>query len=111
MAKPVKPLDVHKFVDLPGADLVIEGLKELETADLGECGFLVLAASPRLRSLGIDVPGRPDVPLPVEHQLYSLLESTHGDGAYSRYNSLMRRIVSFGQALAHIRSRENRARG
>ena len=104
-----KPENIRELDDLPGADLVLRGLKELEGAELGECGLLVLAASPRLRSLGINVPERPEVPLPYEHQLYAFLEITHRDGAYSRYNSLMRRIVSFENALAHIRSRELRS--
>lgn len=101
-----KQVNWVELVGLPGADLVLAGLKELGQTEVGECGLLVLVASPRLRSLGIDVPERTDIPRLFEHQLYSLLETTHGDGAYSRYNTLIRRIVRVEQALAHRRSRE-----
>src|SRR5882672_9038225 len=84
---------------IPGAELVLEGLRELKRGRPGECGLLVLIASPRLRRLGIKLPEWTEGSFPYEHQLYSLLETAHGDGAYSRYNSLLRRIVSFSHAL------------
>ena len=33
-----------------------------------------------------------------EHRLYDLLAATHGDGAHSQYNALIRRLVSFERA-------------
>ena len=96
--------NLEELESLPGADLVLTGLRELQEKEPGECGLLVLIASTSLRSLGINVPERMDVPLPYEHQLYSLLEATHGDGAYSRYNSLLRRIIGFEHALEQVDS-------
>ncbi len=87
--------------DLPGAELVIGGLQEVGEAELTERGLLLLIAAPRLRRLGLPVPARDDISRPYEHQLYALLERTHGEGAYSRYCSLIRRVVSFSQALEH----------
>ncbi len=88
-----------RLAGLPGADLVIRGLKELVEAQPTECALLVLVAAPRLKRLGIEVTAREDIPRPYEHQLYSHLEKKHGNGAHSRYNSLIRRVVSFAHAL------------
>jgi hypothetical protein len=68
-----------------------------------ENALLVLIAAPRLRRLGFEIPDRPDIERPYEHRFYELLEATHGASAYSRYNSLLRRIVSFCRALEHRR--------
>jgi hypothetical protein len=90
-----------ELAGLPGADLVLAGLREIENSEPTESALLLLIAAPRLRHLGLDIPERPDIPRPYEHRLYEFLEITHGAGAYSRYNSLLRRIVSFCRALEH----------
>ena len=87
------------LVGLPGADLVLAGLKELREGEPGEYGLLVLIASPRLNRLGLEVPTRNDISSPVEHQLYARLEISHESNAYSHYNSLLRRMASFSHAL------------
>ena len=89
----------EELVQLPGGALVLAGMKEIDRTEPAENALLVLVASPRLRRLGFDIPERPDIRRPYEHRLYELLESTHGSGAYSRYNSLLRRIDSFCHAL------------
>jgi hypothetical protein len=43
--------------------------------------------------------------LPIEHRLYELLEATHGGGAHSYYNSLLRWMASFAHALEQRVSR------
>ena len=91
----------ESIAGLPGADLIMTGLNDLRQGAHTECSLLVSIASPRLRHLGFDVPESKDIPSPHEHQLYSLLEQTHGEAAYSRYNSLLRRIASFSQSLEH----------
>ena len=93
----------EELTGLPGAELVIPGLEEISRAEPTEYALLLLIASPRLRSLGYEIPERADIARPYEHQLYGLLERTHGPAAYSRYNSLLRRIVSFCRALEHQR--------
>ncbi|MDQ6776557.1 MAG: hypothetical protein M3071_10170 [Actinomycetota bacterium] len=86
---------------LPGHDLVAEGLADLAAGRETAAGLLVTMASPRLRAVGFEVP----VPTSSEpsHRLYALLER-EGPGAHSRYNALVRRIVSFARA-AELQSR------
>jgi hypothetical protein len=98
-------IDQEDLAGLPGADLVLAGMSELGDPDPSERALLVLVAAPRLRALGLEVPERNDLPRPYEHQLYVLLERTHGPAAYSRYCSLIRRVVSFSRAFASQRGR------
>jgi hypothetical protein len=42
-----------------------------------------------------------DVPAQPSHRLYELLAQTDGSAAHSRYNALVRRIVSFARAAEH----------
>jgi hypothetical protein len=81
------------FDALPGGDLVSEGLEDLRRNAVTIPSLLVLIGAPRLRRLGLDVPVRPD-PLP-EHQLYAMLAAEDSDAAHSRYNALIRKLVSF----------------
>jgi len=82
---------------LPGGDLVEKGLRDLREgrSDTLE-SLLVAVGAPRLRELGFDVP---DLDSP-EHRLYVLLARDDPDGAHSRYNALIRRLVSFERAAA-----------
>lgn len=80
--------------------MVIQGLEDLARGAASEAALLLLVAEPRLASLGILLEtGRITVPWPREHALYSALEEKYGRDAHSRYNSLIRRIVSFTHAL------------
>ena len=88
---------INHSKDLPGADLVEQGLADLAQNRLTELSLLLLVAAPRLKSLGVDVPDRPTSR--PEHQLYELLEARFGSEAHSQYNSLIRRIVSYARAL------------
>jgi hypothetical protein len=83
--------------DLPGADLVAKGLGDLAAGLETEASLLVSIGAPRLQRLGVDVPN----PFPAsEHRLYALLSRGDPDSAHSRYNALLRRLVSFERALA-----------
>jgi hypothetical protein len=85
-------------VDLPGADLVVAGLRDLAARRESEFSLLVLIGAPRLRALGIPVP---DVDaLRPEHSLYLRLAAENSDTAHSRYDALVHRLVSFERALA-----------
>jgi hypothetical protein len=89
------------FTGLPGADYVERGLRHLELGVLSVEALLVLVGAPRLRELGIAVPtSQVDHP---EHRLYERLAETYGDGAHSRYNALIRTLVSFERAAACVR--------
>src|SRR5438874_7487581 len=94
---------------LPGEELVQEGLADLARGKISDCALLVVIASPRLKSLGLEIP-RIDLPGPHEHRLYERLEERLGSGAHSYYNSLIRRIVSFARALEREKSATESAR-
>lgn len=78
--------------------MIRQGLEDLEAQRETNEALLVLVGSPRLRSLGIEVPdGNVES---VEHRLYSRLASEDSDSAHSRYNALIRILVSFQRAVA-----------
>ncbi len=89
---------------LPGADLVEQGLRDVASGRESEAAFLVLIGEPRLRRLGLVVPEPPPAwfasaaGLSPEHRLYDLLARSDADSAHSRYNALIRTLVSFEQA-------------
>lgn len=85
--------------NLPGADLIRDGLSDLENGVESVESLLVLIGAPRLRDLGFDVPDTPDFP---EDRLYARLAELHGNGAHSKYNALIRRLVSFERAAACV---------
>jgi hypothetical protein len=81
---------------LPGADLVVDGLRDLSAGVESVPSMLVSIGAPRLARLGIAVPRIEPNP---EHRLYRLLAAEHGDAAHGRYNAFVRRLVSFERAL------------
>lgn len=88
---------------LPGGDLVADGLTDLRAGRQTAAALLVRTAAPRLRTLGIEVPGGP-LERPW-HRLYDLLVSEDSASAYGRYNALLRRMASFAHAAEHARAR------
>jgi hypothetical protein len=88
---------MERFDALPGGDLVAEGVADLRAGRESVAALLVSIGAPRLRALGIDLPRT--LPEP-EHRLYQQLGARDGDAAHSRYNALIRRLVSFERALA-----------
>lgn len=84
------------FSSFPGGDLVEAGLSDLAAGLDTEAALLVAIAAPRLRQLGVIVPASAVNP---EDRLFERLTAVHGDGAHSRYNALIRRMVSFQRAL------------
>lgn len=87
---------------LPGADLVERGVRDLD-ADVDSIEALIASiGAPRLRQLGFRIVR----PIPMaEHRLYALLAERYGDAAHSRYNALVRRLVSFERAAVAARPR------
>ncbi|HZT07902.1 MAG TPA: hypothetical protein VFC51_12790 [Chloroflexota bacterium] len=84
---------------LPGGDLVETGIRDLEAGVESIPALLASIGAPRLAQLGIAVPN----PLPdPEKRLYALLSVTGADSAHSRYNALIRRLVSFERAAACV---------
>jgi hypothetical protein len=83
---------------LPGEELVRQGLADLQSGQCTIPACLVRIARPRLSRAGLMPQSLPcHVPEP-ELQLYQLLKREGGD-AYSRYNALLRELVSFENAL------------
>ncbi len=95
--------DSLPFDELPGGDLLRQGLADVDEGIESMPALLVRIAAPRLRRLALDVPEYDGAgPLP-EHQLYHLLAAEHGDNAHSRYNALIRLLVSFTRAAECVR--------
>ena len=83
---------------LPGHELIRAGVDDLAAGRDSEAALVVAMAAPRLRALGVEVPGGGgEWP---SHRLYELLARSE-DGAHSRYNALVGRVVSFARAAEH----------
>lgn len=88
---------------LPGAEIVLPGLADLEAGRQSVNAIAVQAAAPRLRRAGLDAPSaRGDIP--AAHRLYQQLSSQLGDGAHSRYNAILARVASFARAAERAQS-------
>jgi len=79
----------------PGSDLIREGLDDLVRQVESIPALLVSIGAPRLGRLGFDVPTPVVMP---EQRLYQLLLRADPATAHSRYNALIRRLVSFERA-------------
>ena len=86
---------------LPGNDLIVSGVEDLRNQRQTIAALLVAIGAPKLRSLGLEVPD--NLPSTPEHRLYDLLSESEPDSAHSRYNALIRRLVSFERAMACVK--------
>ncbi len=87
---------------LPGADLVQQGLDDLASRAESIASLLVSIGAPRLRALGYAI----EDPFPnPERRLYDRLAADDSDSAHSRYNALVRRLVSFERAAECVSPR------
>lgn len=82
--------------DLPGAELVAEGVRDHRAGRTTTASLLVQIGATRLRALGVDVPEPVDPD--ADHRLWALLAQEDADSAHSRYNALVRRLVSYERA-------------
>ena len=82
-------------MELPGADLVEQGIRDLSVERESVEALLVSIAAPRLSALGRALP--PTLP-DAELRLYELLAREDEDSAHGRYNALVRRLVSYERA-------------
>ncbi|MBL8115626.1 MAG: hypothetical protein JNK60_22285 [Acidobacteria bacterium] len=80
---------------LPGSEIVARGIEDLARGVESQEALLVSIGAPRLRRIGFSIPQT--LPAP-EDSLYELLARTDPDSAHSRYNALIRRLVSFERA-------------
>ena len=95
-------------LSLPGAALVAKRLDDLARGGESTQALLVSIGRPRRLWLGFSVPERYDRP---ELRLYQRRATEHGDAAHSRYNALLRRLVSFERAAAYAKEPTQRASG
>lgn len=86
---------------LPGGDLIDKGLADLNDGRETIAALLVAIGAPRLRRLGLTLPH--SLPKLPEHRLYDLLSKDDEDSAHSRYNSLIRKLVSFERAAECVK--------
>lgn len=126
------PLRPDALRGLPGAELVLAGLDALAALDVnGGCesaravrgcqapaertatgsapefpieALLVAIGARRLRCAGVHVPEVPGVPEQPELALYEAVARCHPADAHSRYNALVRRLVSFERAVEALSS-------
>ena len=90
-------MDSIDLTPFPGGNLISQGLDDLARGIESESALVVLIGAPRLRRLGVVVqPFEGESP---EHRLYQLLAKSNTDSAHSRYNALIRRLVSFERAM------------
>lgn len=116
-----EPLPRQALAGLPGAELVCAGLAALEALaednretraaapELSVEALLVAIGARRLRRAGLHVPDVPGMPKEPELALYHVLARQHPNGTHSRYNALIRRLVSFERAVEALsrRARES----
>ena len=82
--------------------IIIEtGLQDLRDGRETIAALLVAIGAPRLRQLGFQLPDH--LPANPEHRLYDLLAEDDDDSAHSRYNALIRRLVSFERAAECVK--------
>lgn len=81
----------------PGEEIIDKGIDDLRSGVESMPALLVSIGASRLRRAGVPVPAKtfPD----PEHRLYSLLAAEHGNAAHSKYNALIRLLVSFERAV------------
>jgi hypothetical protein len=89
----------NEWQDLPGADILVDGLEDLRQGFETASALLLRIAAPRLERVGIRVPEASRAQgIDAELLLYRLLRREPGD-AYGRYNSSLRRLASLCHAL------------
>ena len=81
---------------LPGYELIREGLEDLGAQRESPASLLILIGAERLRRIGLTVGAKDDTS--PEHRLYEILSLEDPDSAHSRYNALIRQLVSFERA-------------
>jgi len=101
-------MNTDQIKNLPGSHHIIDGLRDLAANRHTIASCLVRIAQHRLARTGL-IPKEDQKDDNAELDLYAML-SQEGTQAYSRYNSLIRELVSFEHALDHLWSRSMAAK-
>jgi hypothetical protein len=96
-------MDVRDLQHLPGSELLLQGIDDLNSGQLTVPGLLLLSAATRLRAYGIAIPQVDLKGEPAAHLFYELLCKENGKSAYSLYNSYRRRLVSLLRVLGSFK--------
>jgi len=80
----------------PGEDLISQGIADLDAGRETVPSLLVSIGAPRLRRGCLSI-STATIENP-EHRLYNLLAAENSDAAHSKYNALIRRLVSYERA-------------
>ena len=92
------------MTSLPASDLIEAGLRDLREQRETIASLLVSIGAPKLRSLGLDIPHNShSLGTSPEHRLYDLLATENPDSAHSKYNALIRKLVSFERAITCVK--------
>jgi hypothetical protein len=92
-----------ELLELPEAELILPGLKDLDNGNPGTVGALLIAiASTRLTEAGLNFSTSHLMPEP-ELALYDRLQNERDD-AYPYYNALLSSLNSFCNALELAKS-------
>ena len=93
----------------PGEEIGSEGFADLVAGRETVNSLIVSIGAPRLRRGGMEIPAEtfPD----PEHRLYFLLCEIYDNAAHSKYNSLIRRLVSFERSMNVSRPSKNQSKG
>ncbi len=84
--------------DLPGGELILQGLRDLEQGNSQTIGALLIAiAATRLREAGLEI-HKYQLASQPEETLYALLAEEQ-ESAYPYYNALLESLHSFCNAL------------
>jgi len=81
--------------NFPGKDLIIDGLKDLAANIETVPALLVSVGSPRLIRIGFEIE---NTFIDPEMKLYEKLSELYPNNAHSKYNALIRQLVSFERA-------------
>ena len=106
MTRQRRPTPAQVPPDLPGSDLVAAGIKALRRGEFAVEALLVAVGATRLRNAGLDIPDPPGLPEEPELALYEAIGAEHPANTHGRYNSLIRRLVSFERAIEASRARK-----
>ena len=96
----MNPNSSELFAGLPGADLIQAGLADYHDGRHSIPACLVRMARPRLSRAGLMAPSITH-DNDAELELYQLLSASEGPRSFSRYNALVRELISFEHALDH----------
>lgn len=91
------------FKNLPGAEIVLAGVADLEAGRESVNASAVQSAASRLRRVDLDVPDR-EGDVPAAHVLYRQLSGELENAAHSRYNAILSRVRSFAGAAERARA-------